>query len=92
MMDLTARETAVLTYLAGHIEARGYGPSYDDIARVVGLSSKSRVAAVVGSLEAQGAVRRIYGHARSLSPLVQVAVPRCPAGEPLFFVRMEGTE
>lgn len=90
MISLTARETAVLAYLAGHIEARGFGPSYEDIARVVGLSSKSRVAAVVGSLEAKGAVRRMYGHARSLTPLVQVAVPRCPAGEPLFFTPMEG--
>lgn len=90
MMSLTPRETSLLAYLAGHIEARGYGPSYDDIARVVGLSSKSRVAALVGSLEAKGAVRRMPGRARSLAPAVQVTVPRCPAGEPLFFTPMEG--
>ena len=92
MKRLTPCETSLLAYLAGHIEARGYGPSYRDIGRVVGLRSSSRVAIVVDSLEAKGAVRRLPGRARALTPVTPVAVPRAPDGEPLFFVKIRGVE
>lgn len=90
MMSLTARETAALIYLAGHIEARGFCPSYREIGRVVGLWSTGRVAALVDSLGAKGALCRIPQRARAMMPTGPVPMPRAPTGEPLFFVPIGG--
>lgn len=92
MMSLTARETAALVYLAGHIEARGFCPSFREIGRVVGLSSTSRVSDVIDSLGDKGALCRMPNRHRAMMPTGPVPLPRAPDGEPLFFVRIGGVE
>lgn len=90
MTDLTARETAALVYLAGHIEARGFCPSFREIGRVVGISSTGRVAALVDRLGDKGALCRMPNRHRAMMPTRPVPVPRAPDGEPLFFVKIGG--
>lgn len=44
----------------------GVAPSYDELAAAVGVSSKSRVHAMVKRLEAEGRIRMMRGRARSI--------------------------
>ncbi len=58
MQPRTQRQKQVLEFIAGFIERHGYEPSYAQIARHLGISSKATVAKHVAALEKRGLLAR----------------------------------
>ncbi|MGB7068915.1 MAG: S24 family peptidase [Pyrinomonadaceae bacterium] len=58
MQTRTKRQREVLDFLVKYIDSHGYEPSYQVIARHLGLSSKAGIAKHIKSLEDQGALTR----------------------------------
>jgi repressor LexA len=58
MQPRTRRQKEVLEYITGYIEKHGYEPSYQQIARQLGVSSKAGIAKHIKSLESQGLIAR----------------------------------
>ena len=64
MNPQTRRQKEVLDFIRRYIESHGYRPSYQVIARHMGVSSRAGIARIVGDLEAQGFLerKRVDGH------------------------------
>lgn len=88
MIGLTSRQQAVLRFVAGHLEAKGYCPSLQEITDAVGLKSRSGAHTLVMQLEERGAVKTLHSRRRSIDVLHSVAIPRTPEGAPLYFVKV----
>lgn len=58
MQPRTQRQKQVLEFIAGFIERHGYEPSYAQIARHLGISSKATIAKHVAALEKRGLLVR----------------------------------
>jgi repressor LexA len=58
MQPRTQRQKEILDYIVRFIERHGYEPSYAQIARYFGLSSKATIAKHVASLEKRGLLSR----------------------------------
>lgn len=58
MRPRTRRQKEILDYIAGFIERHGYEPSYAQIARHFGISSKATVAKHIQALERRGLIAR----------------------------------
>lgn len=58
MQTRTRRQKEVLDYITRYIESHGYEPSYQMIARFLGVSSKAGVAKHIKALEDQGHLQR----------------------------------
>jgi repressor LexA len=60
----TRRQREVLDFITRYIDSHGYRPSYQVIARHMGVSSRAGIARIVHDLEAQGLLtrRRENGH------------------------------
>ena len=82
---LPADDDAVLRYIAGHVEARGYAPRLSDIAGAIGFS-KSSVFLCLRRLEARGAIRRRAQLQQAIEVMDAPPIPRSDAGAPLFFI------
>ncbi len=54
----TKRQREVLDYITEFVADRGYEPSYQQIARAIGVSSKAGIAKHISSLEKQGLLLR----------------------------------
>ncbi len=54
----TRRQREVFNLIAQYIDANGYRPSYQTIARKLGLSSRAGIARIVQDLESQGLLTR----------------------------------
>lgn len=64
---LTIRQKACLDFIRGYMAASGgIAPSYEEIARALGLRSKSGVHRILGTLIARGHITKRDNHARSL--------------------------
>ncbi len=61
MQPRTKRQKDVLDYVTRFIENHGYEPSYQQIARYLGIASKSGVAKHIEALEKQGLIARRRG-------------------------------
>jgi hypothetical protein len=66
---LTAQQSNVLNFVTGFQAERGYSPAYHEIARGVGIASKSGVHRLVHALIDRGALRMIPAGKRSLSTI-----------------------
>lgn len=87
-VPLTARQQDLLRFIAGYQAAKGYCPSFLEIADGLRLSrSKGGVARILRGLEERGAIRRLFHRPRAIEVLVPVAIPCAPDGAPLFAVR-----
>ena len=64
-MALTKRQKQVLDFLVGFLNKRGYSPSYEEMAKSLGLASLATVHKPLTTLERKGFIRR--GHNRSRS-------------------------
>ncbi len=64
MHPQTRRQREVLDFMVRYIESHGYRPSYQVIARHMGVSSRAGIARIIGDLESQGFLerRRTDGH------------------------------
>ncbi|HXF95912.1 MAG TPA: transcriptional repressor LexA [Gemmatimonadales bacterium] len=65
-MPLTRRQKEILTYLADHIEAHGYAPSFEEIARRFGFHSLATVHEHLTNLERKGYIRRTPNESRAI--------------------------
>ena len=64
MHPQTRRQREVLDFIRRYLESHGYRPSYQVIARHMGVASRAGIARIIGDLEAQGFLerKRIDGH------------------------------
>jgi repressor LexA len=68
MQTRTRRQKEVLDFITRYIDSHGYEPSYQIIARHIGVSSKAGIAKHIKALEAQGCLtRRIEGRGFSIA-------------------------
>src|SRR5205809_5952323 len=65
-MAVTKRQKQVLDFVSGFIEDNGYSPSYDEIARGLGLASLATVHKHISTLETKQYLKRGFNQSRSL--------------------------
>lgn len=90
MVALTAKQSALLRFIAGYQAAHGYSPSYREMCAGVGVRSNQRIFEMVDALEERGAITRLPHKARAITIRVHVLLPRAPDGAPLHAVRIGG--
>ncbi len=81
------RRVDLLRFIAGYQEAKGYTPSYREMAAAIG-GSLSGVSRDLDELERVGVVRRLENRARVVEVLQRPPLPRAHDGDPLYFVRV----
>lgn len=65
-MPLTRRQHEILDYVSGHIEAKGYAPSFEEIAEQFGFQSLATVHEHLTNLERKGYIRRTHNESRAI--------------------------
>lgn len=65
--NLTKRQRDVLTVLYQHISTEGYPPSFDNLRKLLDVSSNQTITDMLTILEKKGVIRRDEGNARGLS-------------------------
>lgn len=70
---LTAKQQAILEFIALSVDSRGYPPSMREIGDAVGLSSLSSVTHQLSRLELGGYIRRDPNRPRALEILIELA-------------------
>jgi len=65
-MALTKRQKQVMDLIAKLVDENGYSPSYDEIAKGLGLASLATVHKHISALEAKSYLRRGFNQSRSL--------------------------
>jgi repressor LexA len=68
-MPLTKRQKEILTFLESHIDARGYAPSFEEIAEHFSFQSLATVHEHLTNLERKGYIRRSYNESRAIQVL-----------------------
>ncbi len=66
MAPLTPVQLRVLSFVKSRISETGVSPTYDEICRGLGMSSRGYVANVMRRLEQRGAIVRMRGRARAV--------------------------
>ena len=91
-MALTRRQKEILVFIESFLDARGYCPSFEEIADEFGFRSLATVHEHLSNLEAKGYIRKNYNESRSIElartefRLSAVELPllgRVAAGEPI---------
>jgi repressor LexA len=91
-MPLTRRQREILDFMAGHIEAKGYAPSFEEIARQFSFRSLATVHEHLTNLERKGFIRRTHNESRAIEivpPKGQTGATELPllglvaAGQPI---------
>jgi repressor LexA len=65
-MALTKRQKQVMDVIDGFVRENGYSPSYEELAKVLGLASLATVHKHISGLERKGYLRRGFNQSRSL--------------------------
>jgi repressor LexA len=65
-MTLTKRQKQVLDSLVSFLNRQGYSPSYEEIAKALGLASLATVHKHLSTLERKGFIRRAHNRSRSV--------------------------
>jgi repressor LexA len=85
MLPRTQRQKEILDYISRFIERHGYEPSYAQIARHFGVSSKATIAKHIAALERRGLLsRRTEDGAFGLAVKVEEAAPDAVCEVPLL--------
>jgi repressor LexA len=85
MLPRTQRQKEILDYITRFIERHGYEPSYSQIARHFGVSSKATIAKHIAALERRGLLsRRTEDGAFGLAVKVEEAAPDAVCEVPLL--------
>jgi repressor LexA len=91
-MPVTRRQREILDFIAGHLDAKGYAPSFEEIARQFGFQSLATVHEHLTNLERKGYIRRAHNESRAIEiipPKGQTGATELPlfglvaAGEPI---------
>lgn len=98
-MPLTRRQREILDFIASHIDAKGYAPSFEEIARQFGFQSLATVHEHLTNLERKGYIHRAHNESRAIEivpPKGQTGATELPlfglvaAGQPIEAI--SGTE
>ncbi len=76
----------VLRYIAGHVEAHGYAPSFRKIAASLGRTGLSGVHRDVENLAEYGHIERLRKRACAIAVVTVPALPRAADGAPCHFI------
>ena len=68
-MAITRRQKEVLDFISTFVQRNGYSPSYEEIARGLGLKSLATVHKHVTNLQNKGLIARAHNRSRSLAVL-----------------------
>lgn len=81
-----ARQMQLLRFIRGYQLAKGYSPSFREMAIGLGISprAKQTISTLLDQLQRRGLARRLYNRTRSIEVLAKPAVPFAPDGAPLF--------
>jgi repressor LexA len=91
-MPLTRRQREILDFLASHIQAKGYAPSFEEIAGQFSFQSLATVHEHLTNLERKGYIRRAHNESRAIEivpPKGQTGATELPllglvaAGQPI---------
>jgi repressor LexA len=89
---LTRRQKEILDFIESFLDAHGYSPSFEEIAKEFGFRSLATVHEHLSNLETKGYIRKSYNESRSIElartefRLAAVELPllgRVAAGEPI---------
>ena len=75
-MPLTRRQREIFDYIAQHIDAKGYAPSFEEIARQFSFQSLATVHEHLTNLERKGFIRRNHNESRA----IEVVPPKGQSG------------
>jgi repressor LexA len=65
-VPLTRRQREILTYVTGYIQAKGYAPSFEEIAKQFDFNSLATVHEHLTNLERKGYIRRTPNESRAM--------------------------
>jgi repressor LexA len=91
-MPVTRRQREILDFIAGHLDAKGYAPSFEEIAHQFGFNSLATVHEHLTNLERKGYIRRAHNESRAIEiipPKGQTGATELPllglvaAGQPI---------
>jgi len=91
-MPVTRRQREILDFITGHLNAKGYAPSFEEIARQFGFHSLATVHEHLTNLERKGYIRRAHNESRAIEivpPKGQTGATELPllglvaAGQPI---------
>jgi len=91
-MPVTRRQREILDFIAGHLDAKGYAPSFEEIAHQFGFHSLATVHEHLTNLERKGYIRRAHNESRAIEivpPKGQTGATELPllglvaAGQPI---------
>ena len=91
-MPVTRRQREILDFISGHLDDKGYAPSFEEIARQFGFHSLATVHEHLTNLERKGYIRRAHNESRAIEiipPKGQTGATELPllglvaAGEPI---------
>ena len=91
-MSVTRRQREILDFIAGHLDAKGYAPSFEEIAQQFGFHSLATVHEHLTNLERKGYIRRAHNESRAIEiipPKGQTGATELPllglvaAGQPI---------
>ncbi|HVC45801.1 MAG TPA: transcriptional repressor LexA [Terracidiphilus sp.] len=82
-MAITKRQKEVLDFLAAFVARNGYSPSFEEIARGMGLKSLATIHKHISNLEKKGLLDRVHNHSRSIDVLPQGSRSRVTERLPL---------
>lgn len=86
---LTRQQNACLTFILRYVdESGGVSPSFDEIKKAIGLSSKSGVHRLLTALEERGFIERLPNRARSIHLHTWPAVKATASAEGLLGPRL----
>ena len=75
-MPLTRRQREILTYVTDHIQAKGYAPSFEEIAEQFSFQSLATVHEHLTNLERKGYIRRTPNESRA----IEIVPPKGQSG------------
>jgi len=91
-MSVTKRQREILDFISGHLDDKGYAPSFEEIARQFGFHSLATVHEHLTNLERKGYIRRAHNESRAIEivpPKGQTGATELPllglvaAGQPI---------
>ena len=91
-MPVTRRQREILDFIAGHLDAKEYAPSFEEIAQQFGFHSLATVHEHLTNLERKGYIRRAHNESRAIEiipPKGQTGATELPllglvaAGQPI---------
>jgi repressor LexA len=99
-VPLTRRQREIFDFIAQHITAKGYAPSFEEIAHQFGFQSLATVHEHLTNLERKGFIRRTHNESRAIEvvpPKGQTGATELPllglvaAGEPIEAISGDDT-